>query len=566
MGCIDDGRLTRRHVILRGLGAGLSMAGLGALLAACGGGAPPAPSVGPASSAAGTAPAVSSSAAAPTKGGAMVVGLDQEPPTLDPHASPSAITYFITNSVFEMLTYRDPSGKLNPWLAESWEAAPDSKSFTFKLRKDVKFSDGTPFNGEAVKANFDRIVDPKFKAGGSLSSLRGYDGTTVVNEFEVKVNFKEPFSPFLVYSAGGTLGMVSPKAFKEMGDAINQKPVGSGPFVVKEYVAKDHATITSNPAYTRKAPWSDHEGPPYLDQITFKFIPENATRAATVESGETHAVDFVQPQDLARLQGNNKITIMKVPWTGAPRQWNLNVKLAPTDDVKVRQALNYAISREALMATVFKGTANPGQAPLVSTMLSDPSLKNPYPFDQAKARALLDEAGWKEGPDKIRVKDGKRLELVINSIDYGGGADPPTQFVQAQLRDVGVDAKIKAQARPPYYEDNYHCATNGPIMFLRSSDWDGLYALYGTKNIGGNFNWSCYSNPKVDDLLAKGVAESDPEKRKAIYVEVEKILMQDAVVVPLAEELSVWALTARASGLKFDYTAYPLWSDVSLAK
>ncbi len=558
----DRYTLSRRQLLLRSLG-GLGAVALGSLMAACGGGAPPqAGAPGSASSAASSAAAP----AAPTKGGSLVVGLDQEPPTMDPHASPSAITFFITNSVFEALTFKDQKGLLHPWLAESWQASPDSKTFTFKLRKDVRFSDGTPFNAEAVKANFDRIVDPKFKPGGSLSALRGYDGTKVINEAEVQVSFKEPFSPFLTYSSGGTLGMVSPKAFKEMGDTINQRPVGSGPFTIKEYVAKDHVTIVRNPDYTRKAPWSDREGAAYLDEIRFKFIPEAGTRATTVESGETQMIDFVQPQDLPRLQANNKLKIEKVPWTGAPRIWMLNVKLPPTDDPKVRQAINHAISRDAFVATVFKGTANPGQTPLVSTMLEDASLKNPYPFDQIKARALLDEAGWKEGPDKMRAKGGQRMELVLNAIDYGAGPEPTAQLIQSQLREVGIDVKIKAQARPPYYEDNYRCATNGPVMFLRSIDWDGLYALFGTKNIGGNFNWSCYSNPKVDELLAKGVAESDPEKRKAIYVEVEKTLLQEAVSVPLAEELSVWAMTAKASGLKFDFSAYPLWSDVSLAK
>ena len=133
--------------------------------------------------------------------GTLVLGLDQEPPTLDPHASPSAVTYQIIASVTENLVYKGPDGKLVPWLAESWTTAKDGRSVTFKLRRDVKFHDGTPFNADAVKFNFDRIVDPKFKAGGARAALAGYAGSKVLDEFSVQVSFETPFAPFLTYAA-----------------------------------------------------------------------------------------------------------------------------------------------------------------------------------------------------------------------------------------------------------------------------------------------------------------------------------------------------------------------------
>src|SRR5512144_1316334 len=193
--------------------------------------------------------------------GTLVLGLDQEPPTLDPHASPSAVTYQIIASVTENLVYRGPDGKLVPWLAETWTTSRDGKSVTFKLRRDVKFHDGSPLNAEAVKFNFDRIVDPKFKAGGARAALAGYAGSKVLDEFTVQVSFETPYAPFLAYSAAGTLSMVSPKAVRESGDLVHTRPVGSGPFMMKDYVAKDHATMVRFPGYARKAPWSDRTGP-----------------------------------------------------------------------------------------------------------------------------------------------------------------------------------------------------------------------------------------------------------------------------------------------------------------
>ena len=175
--------------------------------------------------------------------GTLVLGLDQEPPTLDPHASPSAVTYQIIASVTENLVYKGPDGKLVPWLAESWTASKDGRSVTFKLRRDVKFHDGTPFNADAVKFNFDRIVDPKFKAGGARAALAGYAGSKVLDEYSVQVSFETPFAPFLTYAASGPLSLVSPKAVRETGDQVHTKPIGTGQFMIKEYVAKDHTTM-----------------------------------------------------------------------------------------------------------------------------------------------------------------------------------------------------------------------------------------------------------------------------------------------------------------------------------
>ncbi len=225
--------------------------------------------------------------AAPPPGGTLTVGLDQEPPTLDPHASPSAVTFQIITDVTENLLYEDTRGKLSPWLATAYKVSPDGKSFTFTLRPDVVFSDGAPLTAEAVKWNFDRITSPSFKAGGALLALQGYAGSDVIDAHTVRVNFKEPYAPFLTYVAGGTLSLLSPNTTPGQGDAVNQKPVGSGRFTVSEYVAKDHITLTRAPAYNRRPPYSDHQGPAYVDRIVWKIIPESGTRVATLQSGET---------------------------------------------------------------------------------------------------------------------------------------------------------------------------------------------------------------------------------------------------------------------------------------
>jgi peptide/nickel transport system substrate-binding protein len=499
-------------------------------------------------------------------GGTLVIGLDQEPPTLDPHASPSAVTYQIIGSVTENLLYRGPDGKLVPWLAESWQSAKDGRSVTFKLRRDVKFHDGTAFNAEAVKFNFDRIVDPKFKAGGARAALTTYTGSKLLDEYTIQINFEAPFAPFLNLVASGPLSIVSPKAVRETGDQVHTRPVGTGPFMVTEYAAKDHATIVRYPGYTRKAPWSDRSGPAYLDTIVWKFVPEAGTRVTTLESGETQAIYAIPAQSLPRLERNAGIRIEKTPWPGAPRIWLLNVTKPPLDDVRVRRALNFAVDKDALIATVAKGIALKAFAPLTAVMLDDPALRAAYPFDAAKASALLAEAGWQPGSDGIRTKGGQRLEIVLNAIDYGGGPEPWVLLIQSSLREVGIDVKLKTQARPPWYEDNYRCATHGPVMFLRSIDPDGLFALFHSSMVGGNFNWSCVKSAKLDRLLEEGRREFDPAKRRAIYLAIEKLAVDEALTVPLLDDLSVWAYRANVQGAKYNFNAYPVLSDVTIRK
>jgi peptide/nickel transport system substrate-binding protein len=507
--------------------------------------------------------------AAPTRGGTLTVGLDGDAPTIDPHAVVSAVPYQIISSVTESLVFRGTDGMVVPWLATAYKVSADGKSYTFVLRKDAKFSDGAPLDAAAVKWNFDRIVDPKFKAGAALISLTGYAGSRVVDESTVQVNFKEPSAPFLVYAANVPLSLISPKTTPAQGDAVNQKPVGSGAFVVTEFSQKDHVTIARNPGYNRKAPWSDHQGQTYLDRIVFKVIPEPGIRVTTIESGETQMINAgaTPAAVLRRLDNDKNLRVERNSYPGVPRIWLLNVTIPPTNDLKVRQALNYGINRPAFTESVYKGLGKPACAPLTQVMLPAPALCAQYPYNPQRAAQLLDEAGWKMGPNNIRAKDGRPLTIVINSANVGGGNSPAIELLQGQLLQLGVDARIKSQGLAPWFEDNYRCVTNGPVSFLRNSDPDsGLFALFGSTNVHSNYNWSCYSNAEVDKLIAEGKVEFDPAKRRAIYLRIEKILIDEAVTVPLVDEFSVWVMRATVKGTTYNYPVNPILTDVYIEK
>ena len=318
--------------------------------------------------------AAAARAAGSAPGGTHVIGLDQEPPTLDPHASPSAATFQIILNVTESLVHQGVDGKIVPWLAAGYTVSPDGKSFVFNLRKDVTFSDGSPLNAAAVKWNLDRIVDPNFKAGGALLALTRYAGSAVVDDSTVRVEFKTPYAPFLAYAAAGTLAMLSPKATAAQGAAVGRQPVGSGPFVVSEWAARDHITLARNPLYARRAPWSNHQGPPYLDRVVWRIIPETGTRAVTIQSGETQMITLLGAPGsvLAGLRSDPALRIESVPYPGSSRLLALNAKRPPTDDLRVRRAINYGVNRAAYFDSIYKGLGTPACAPIDQVLLRDP--------------------------------------------------------------------------------------------------------------------------------------------------------------------------------------------------
>jgi peptide/nickel transport system substrate-binding protein len=456
--------------------------------------------------------------------------------------------------------------ELQPWLAASYEATPDGLSVTFKLRNDVTFQDDTMFNATAVKWNFDRIVDPNFKAGASLSTLTGYTGTDVVDEFTAKVNFKVPSAPFLNYAASPFLVFLSPDGTQKEGNDVTTKPVTTGPYQFQEYVAKDHAKMVRWDGYKRKAPWADHDGPGFVDSITWRFVPEAATRSTVVETGEVQvATPITSPQDITRFQSSKDVKIQKADWVGVPLVLLLNTQKAPTDDLKVRQAINQAIDKQSMINTLLAGTGEEAYGYLAAAMLSVPDLKGIYPFDLDKANQLLEDAGWTKGSGDFRSKNGQSMKMILNTIDYGGGADPTSEFIQGQLRLAGIDVQIKAQARAPYYQDNYDGTTHATTIYLRTGEYDAIYSLFDSKYIGANFNWSRLNDPDIDKMLDQGRQEMDADKRKQLYVDLEKKLMTIAPGVPLVDQYSVWALRSNVNGLKFNGFTYPIVSDLSLS-
>ena len=581
-------RLSRRQLLQLGGRAGLGLAGVG-LLSACqpappasptaappkptSAPAPPAPAAtqpaAPAKPAAVPAQATAAPAAkveAPARGGELILGFRDEHPTLDPPVPNSAFLMRFLNSILDPLIWQPEPGKYFPGLAESWEMSPDARTYTLKLRKGVSFHDGTPFNAQAVKATFDRVVDPQLKA--LLVGLLGpYDGSQVVDDSTLKVQFKEPF-PLFIYNLSLTgLRPVSPAAVQKWGADFGQHVVGAGPFMLKEHT-NEQIVLERFSDYNWAPAFLDHKGPAHLDRITYRVIPEASTRLIALERGEVHYVDFVPEQEVKRTQGDSRFAVDLIEVPGVPQILQMNVTKPPLDDKRVRQAIQFAVDQKKIVDVLFFGIRKPAHGVLASSTLGYwKGVEEMYRYNPDRAKALLEEAGWRPGPDGIRVKDGERLSLLYittNTTEFTRTAE----VAQDMLKDVGIEMKVDAMTNAAsltkYQLGEHHIGRLGNV----DSDPSVMAAPVHSRNIRGGTqgNRSRYSNPEVDAKLDAAEIETDVNKRLQIYEELQKVVMEEAFILGTFEQVLAFARTKDLQDASYGNLGLHFFHKASLKK
>jgi peptide/nickel transport system substrate-binding protein len=501
-------------------------------------------------------------------GGSIVYGLTLTPSGIDPHIDASSELGIPLTSVYDPLVWLAPDGEFVPGLAKSWDISEDGLTYTFQLRDDVTFHDGTPFNAEAVRFSLDRIVDPETASRKARGMLGPYAGTEVVDDDTVRIRFTEPYAPFLASLSTVYLAMVSPDAVAEWGDEYQFHQVGTGPFIFEEYVPKDRLTLVRNPDYDWAPSFFDHKGPARLDQVTFRFYTDPATRALALESGEADVMGEIPPQDAVRLDENVEYTLMPVPVPGQPLQFFANTQRSPLDDVRVRQALIYAINRPAIVQTVFEKYSPAAYGPLNrSTFAYDPGVEGLYPYDPQQAAALLEEAGWTDtDADGIRDRDGETLELETILMSWGYIPEV-AQILQDQLQQVGVSIESRqmtfSNALGEVAEGNYDLV---PFLFS-NSDPDILRTTFHSSNVDGGFNWSKFLDAQLDAWLEEGKAEMDEEARREIYANIQQTIMEQALILPIRDYVNLNATQAGVEDLRYDQQGwFPLLYETSVAE
>jgi peptide/nickel transport system substrate-binding protein len=503
--------------------------------------------------------------------------------TLDPQVTCYDSTIRVMLNVCEPLVWMPDATTIVPALAESWEVAPDGMSYTFKLKQGVTFHDGTPFNAAAVAYSYDRVVAlDKFTAAAVAAGtpadaaappegeniitpcqahdqIGPYDHSEIIDDYTIKMVLTRPFAPFLT-GLNGYLGIVSPTAVEAVGIAeFARKPIGTGPYMVEEWVEADHITLVKNPNYNWGSSFFSNAGAPFFDSIEYKVIPDGSVRTGTLISGETQYIDEIDPLQLEDLQSNSDLEVITKgqPGSGWIMFFNFERPGSPQEDIAVRQALAYAIDKDAFNQAVFGGINSPASSPLMKpTFAYEPQTESLYTYDAAKAAQMLDAAGWVLNGD-TREKDGKKLEFYWSIQDRPNDKNIAT-FVQGAWREVGANVTVEAMERAAAQDKRKSGEYDLSFLWFSFADPDILRAIFHSSNIG-NFNFARYTDADVDKWLEDAAASQDPEERKTLYSQVQMKVVQDAVTIPLADSITYNAKAKKLQGEYLDFLASYVW-------
>nr|WP_314842544.1 ABC transporter substrate-binding protein [uncultured Microbacterium sp.] len=512
-----------------------------------------------------------SSCAAPSSSdeGAEVVwsieGANLSAGHMDPQISQLDVSAMVQRNVLDSLVFQEDDGSFTPWLAEDWTVSEDSTEYTFTLRDDVTFTDGEPFDAEAVKANFDRIVDPATKSAQAASMLGAdyYEGTEVVDDHTVTVRFNQPYAPFLQAASTPLLGFYSPAVLENSADQLKAGgpgvTVGTGPFELTEYTPDQEIVYTRNDDYA----WGPHgEKAPKFETLRVDIQPEASVRTGVVQSGEADLASNIPP-NLAQDLGDG-VTVDSVEYPGLPYSLYLNEKNGVFADEKVRQAFARGIDVDAAVEEIFFDQFPRAWSVLGSTTPGyDASLEGSWPFDPQAANALLDEAGWTErDSDGIRMKDGQRLSARwIAWTPVPDDRAALANAIQSDLAGIGFEV-VREVLEPGAYNEQYEPKT------FDLTDWgfSGVDPdfLRSHLHTDGFQNASQVSDPQIDTLLDQGVASNDQTARTAIYDELQQWNAVYTAIVPLYSPSAITAVGERLTGLSYDLYGRPLFYDASV--
>lgn len=488
----------------------------------------------------------------------LIVGQIAEPKSLDPAAVTAVNDFRILMNLYDgLVRYKDGALEVEPALAKSWKISSDGLAYTFALRPGVKFHDGSDFAADAVKFNFDRMLDEKspyrdtgpFPLSFFFSAIKE---VKVIDSLTVEFDLKEPYAPFLSNLAYPTGLIVSPEAIKKLGKDIGRHPSGTGPFVFKEWESNSKVVLERNPTY-----W---DGAPKLEAVVFRPITDANTRVAEMLSGGIDLMVEVPPDALAQFKDGAQYQIYQ---QSGPHVWFLilNAKEPPFNDKRMRQAVNYAVNKKAIAENILQGTAQvaAGPTPPAFAWAYDDTLQ-PYPYDPTKAKELIKASGY----------DGKELTFYVT--EGGSGMLDPVPMgtaIQADLAAVGLKVKIETYEWNtflgkvnPGLEGKANLAemawmTNDPdtlpYLALRTAAWPDKQG----------FNSGYYSNPDVDKLLEEARKSTDQAERATLYKKMQEIVHDDAPWLFVANWKQNAIATVAVKNFKLQPSFFLLLHDVT---
>jgi peptide/nickel transport system substrate-binding protein len=515
-----------------------------AMLASCAPAATPAPAETEAAPTAAptTPPEPEATSAPPPPEVPQVLNINMRvPPTdMDPQRESAASGKMVLGNVFDRLVSLDSNMDIAPELAKDWDISDDGLTYTFYLEEGVTFHDGTPFNAEAVKFTFDRLIDPE--TGSTFFGDYGMiDSVAVIDDSTVEFTLGYPYGPFLRRLAMTEAGILSPTAVEELGPDFSSHPVGAGPFIVDEWVSGERLVLVRNENYWQELP--------KLERVNFSFIAEEQARIAALLAGDTDFDTVIPPSLLSMVEADPNMVIERGP-SLFPEWVAFNVEKAPFDDVLVRRAAGYAMDIDTIIEEIYLGVGVRATQPVAPGVFGFDDTIEPIPYDPEMARDLLAQAGWEDTDgDGVVDKDGQKFsaEFLIMAVTE---IQRMAEAMQAYLADVGMEVDIVVEDWGAFLAD---CGAGNMNMFVLGQenpmgDADAsLGYLFTCENVDVS-NYTRYCNPEFDRLVDEERRETDPEVREELLSEAINLVVDDAVQVPTFVRETLMAHNQKVKG------------------
>ena len=456
------------------------------------------------------------------RGGLVRVMGHQEVSSLSPDDAAPSVHWVIVTQIHNALIEGNEYNVLEKVLAESYSVTPDGLRYTFKLRKGVKFHDGSELTADDVKYTYEWFMNPA-NAANRATLFKSIDKIETPDKYTVGVRMKEPFAPFLVQTA--TTFIYSAKYHGRIGEkAYKSQPMGTGPFKLREWRPAEFSVVEAFDGHFR--------GRPNIDAFRQDVVPEAAVRAIALRTGTSDSATWpLLAEDNLAFEANPNYTVFRTSSEGV-NHFPINNKLPQLSDKRVRQAMMHAIDRQRLIDDVFRGTAVIADSIYPASMRAwyDRTLKK-YPYDQARARSLLEEAGWRMGPGNVRVKDGQRLSFTIAVITGDRARRPEAEIAQQDLAQVGIQMQIVERPVATILEQLPKGQLDGSLFNWTYNSGALEPDPQTTLKTAGVRNFAQFSNQRIDQLLDQGLKEVDVKKRQRIYSEVQKIFVEEVPVL-----------------------------------
>ena len=490
----------------------------------------------------------------------LIWAFSSEPDTLDPHKTGTAASNYVMNFIGASLVDVDENGEYHPYLAESWEISEDGLTYTFKLREDVLFHDGTPFTAEDLVYTYNRALDPEIASTVAGPTLEPVESIQALDDYTLEFVLTAPYFPFLYnLSAAGYLMPLSQAYVEANGDDyLGRYPMSVGPYKFVEWVTADYVLVERNPDFNWGVETWGNTGPWGIDYIKFQIIPEQSTVLAGLEAGE---IDYtaVEARDLEIFE-NMDFNILEQPQPGLRPYITFQTTAAPLDDINVRKALNMAINREAALQLLEQGNGVVQYGPLSPSQIGywEGIEDFGYSYNPDEAKTLLEGAGYTLNADEYFEKDGETLSFTLYTLPVESWVKA-AEVAQSMFKDIGVEITIQQDEQgvlvPQILGGDYQISMFG----ISSTEADILYQMFHSSQIGG-FNYAYVNNPELDAILERTRSEIDPDARQQAVNEAQQYIVEQAYFLPFYAPVNFFVLNGRVK----DYTFNPV-NEVNLA-